>query len=74
MASFDEVRALKRRHSADLLKRPGVCGLDIETTGSGDSVLTVHLDTDDPDVRGGLPDQLDGFPLRYLYTGPFRKQ
>lgn len=74
MASFDEIRAVKRRYSSDLLKRPGVCGLDIEANDSGDAVLTVHLETDDPLVRRQLPDQLDGCPVRYRHTGPFRKQ
>ena len=74
MATFDEIHALKKRHSADLLKRPGVCGLDIETDGSGQATLTVHVDTDDPAIRRRLPKQLEGFPLRYRRTGPFRKQ
>ena len=74
MATFDEIRDLKRRHSAQLLKKPGVCGVDIDTGEAGDSVLTIHLDTADPAVRQQLPDQLEGFPIRYVHTGPFRKQ
>ncbi len=74
MATFDEIRALKKRHSARLLRQPGVCGLDIETDQSGEATLTVHLDTDDPAVRRHLPEQLEGFPLRYRRTGPFQKQ
>jgi hypothetical protein len=74
MATFDEIRALKKRHSPALLRQPGVCGVDIETTPSGEAVLTVHLDTADPAVRDQLPDQLEGHPVRYVHTGPFRKQ
>ncbi|MGA2064645.1 MAG: hypothetical protein ABSG86_06740 [Thermoguttaceae bacterium] len=74
MATFDEIRALKNRHSADLLRRPGVSGLDIETDKSGEATLTVHVDTDDPAIRRQLPEQLEGFPLKYRRTGPFRKQ
>jgi hypothetical protein len=51
-----------------------VSGLDIETDNSGESTLTVHVDTDDPAVRQQLPQQLEGFPLKYLRTGPYRKQ
>ena len=51
-----------------------MCGLDIETDTSGEATLTVHLDTDDPAVQRQLPQQLEGFPLRYRRTGPFRKQ
>lgn len=74
MATFEEIHALKKRHSADLLQRPGVCGLDIETTDAGDAVLAVHLETDDPLIRRALPNELEGHPLRYRFTGPFRKQ
>jgi hypothetical protein len=74
MATFDEIRALKKRYSADLLSRPGVSGLDIETDNTGEATLTVHVDTDDPAVRRQLPETLDGFPLQYRQTGPFRKQ
>jgi hypothetical protein len=73
MATFNEVREVKRRHSADLLKTPGVCGIDIDTDVSGAAVLVVHLDTHDPSMSGTLPDQLDGVPVRYVYTGPVRK-
>ena len=73
MARFDEIRAVKRKHSAALLNKDGVCGVDIETDESGESVLTVHLDTDDPKVRAKLPVALDGFPLKFVLTGPFRK-
>ena len=74
MATFDEIFALKKRHSAQLLKKPGVCGVDIETDDVGDAMLTVHLDAADSAVRQCLPDRLDGYPIRYVHTGPFRKQ
>lgn len=74
MATFDEIRALKKRHSAALLRKPGVCGVDIESTPSGEAVLTVHLDTNDDAVRKGLPDQIDGHAVRYVHTGPYEKQ
>lgn len=73
MATFDEIRALKKRHSPTLLRRPGVCGVDVETAESGEAVLTVHLDSADPAVRAQLPDRLEGHPVRYVHTGPFRK-
>ena len=74
MATFDEIKALKRKHSAQLLKSPGVCGVDIDTDDAGHAVLTVHLDTGDPAVRKQLPDQLEGHALQYVHTGPFRKE
>jgi len=73
MASVDDLRAVKRKYSAQLLRTPGVCGVDIEVGESGDAVLKVHLDTQDPKVRDALPTELDGFPVEYVYTGPIRK-
>ena len=35
MATFEELKAVKRRHSADLLRREGVCGVDIDQDASG---------------------------------------
>lgn len=74
MPTFEEIRTLKKKYSPDLLKKPGVCGLDIDTDDAGQAVLTVHLDNADPAVRKRLPDQLEGYPLRYVYTGPISKQ
>lgn len=74
MASFEEIFALKKRHSAQLLKRRGVCGVDIDTDDAGETVLTIHLNTADPTVRQQLPDELEGYPIRYVHTGPFTKQ
>ncbi|PYS48146.1 MAG: hypothetical protein DMG13_26200 [Acidobacteria bacterium] len=73
MASVDDLRAVKRKYSAQLLRKPGVCGVDIEVRESGDAVLKIHLDTQDPKIRAALPTELDGFPVEYVYTGPIRK-
>src|SRR5262249_13712201 len=73
MKSDDKLREVKRRHSARLLSQPGVCGVDIERDETGQDVLTVHLDTDDPQVRERLPDQIEGYPVKFVKSGPFRK-
>ena len=74
MATVNELRPVKRKYSAQLLRQPGVCGVDINIEESGEANLTVHLDTRDPEVRATLPKVLDGFPVEYVYTGPIRKQ
>ena len=73
-APLAKVKAVKRKHSAALLRRPGVAGVDIEIDESGKGSLAVHLDTRDPNVKKGLPDVLDGVPVEYVYSGPIRKQ
>jgi hypothetical protein len=74
MATFEQLLAVKRRHSPTLLRQAGVCGLDVETNPEGQSIIAVHLDTDDPQVLKQLPDQLEGHPLKFVQTGPIRKQ
>ena len=74
MATVDELRAVKRKYSANLLRQPGVCGVDINIGKSGEASLTVHLDSRAPEIRATLPSVLDGFPVEYVYTGPIRKQ
>lgn len=72
--TLDEMSELKRRHSAGLLAMPGVCGVGVEEDDAGRPVLTVHLDSDDPATTAALPKSLEGQPLRYVKSGPFRKQ
>jgi hypothetical protein len=74
MASFETIKDVKRRHAAELLRMPGVVGLDIETDAAGDSVLAVHLESDEEKVREKLPKELEGHPLKFIGTGPVRKQ
>jgi hypothetical protein len=74
MATVDELKPVKRRHSATLLRQPGVAGVDINIKKSGEAALTVHLDTRDPEVKKSLPSDLEGYPVEYVYLGPVRKQ
>ena len=73
MTREEEVRQIKRRHSADLLGRPGVCGVGVEKDETGELVLAIHLESDDPAVRASLPDQIEGHTVRFVVSGPFRK-
>ena len=73
-APLKKVQAVKRKHSAALLRHPGVCGVDIEVDEAGKGTLAVHLDSTDPTIKNDLPDVLDGVPVEYVYTGPIRKQ
>ncbi|MES2734374.1 MAG: hypothetical protein V4714_21680 [Bacteroidota bacterium] len=73
MATLDDIKSLKRKYSAELLQLPGVAGIDIDIHPSGEATLAVHIDTKDPEVRQALPKELDGYPVKYIYTGPIRK-
>ena len=73
MATEREIREVKRRHSPQLLSRPGVCGVGVEKDASGDYVLAVHLDAGNKSAHSGLPQEIEGYPVKYIRSGPFRK-
>jgi hypothetical protein len=68
-----EVREVKRKHSAWFLGRPGVSGVGVEKTPDGRFVLAVHVDPAHPSVRDGLPQEVEGVPVTVVESGPFRK-
>ena len=74
MATFDEAKAVKRKHSANLLQQAGICGVDVQTNHAGQSSICIHVDTNDATVLASIPKELEGIPVNCLRTGPFRKQ
>jgi hypothetical protein len=73
VAPKDQIQEIKRRYALRLHSQPGVCGVGVEQDETGEYVLTIHLDTDDPEVIAGLPDQIEGHPVKLAQSGPFRK-
>jgi len=73
MASEDQIREVKRRHSAELLGLPGVCGVGVAKGKNGDLVIAVHLESDDSKLKARLPKELEGVPVETVVTGPLRK-
>jgi len=71
MATHDEIRALKKRHSQQLMSTPGVSGVGIEKNDAGEYELVVHVD--DAGAIDALPAKIDGVDVKYSVSGPFRK-
>jgi hypothetical protein len=74
MASEDEVRAVKRRHSAHLLGMDGVSGVGVERDDAQSYVLAIHFDDQAAADRLQIPATLDGVPVRTIISGRYRKQ
>ncbi len=74
MASEQEVREIKRRHSVRLLQQPGVCGVGVEKDEKGNFVLAIHLDANQPGAGQNIPDSIEGCPIKRVNSGPFIKQ
>jgi hypothetical protein len=73
MPSEEEARLVKQRYSSKHLGRDGICGVGVEKDEAGNYVISIHLDTDDPAVRARLPGQIEGYPVKPIFSGPFRK-
>jgi len=74
MASEQEALEIKRKHSAQLLLWPGVCGVGVEKDEWVEFVLAVHLDATQPGVGAELPDFIEGCRVKRISSGPFTKQ
>lgn len=73
MASEAELREVKRRHSAELLRLPGVCGVGVAKGKDGGLVIALHLDTNDEEIIARLPKVIEGHPVETVQSGPFKK-
>jgi len=73
MRTEEEAREIKRRHSPILLREPGVCGVGAEKDERGEYCIALHLDTDDAEVLERLPTEIEGYPVKLIHSGPFRK-
>jgi hypothetical protein len=69
----DDIRSVKRRHSSRLMDREGVEGLGVERDEAGGEILVLHVSTSDPAVLASLPRELDGYPVRLIQSGTYRK-
>lgn len=71
MATEEEARAVKQRHSLHLLQQPGVCGVGVEKDANGEFFIALHLDNSDPKMQEQLPKELEGIEVKQLHSGPF---
>jgi hypothetical protein len=67
-----EAHDIKRRHSVELMRHPGVCGVGVEKDQRGNFVLNLTVTSDSPGAETGLPKEIDGLPVSITRSGPFR--
>ena len=72
MANSDSISQVKRRHSADILKIPGVSGIGVEGDENGNDVLAIYVGANTPEITEQLPTVIEGYPVKVVNTGTFR--
>jgi hypothetical protein len=73
MNSEQQINDVKDRHAEELFRKPGVVGVGVEQDDKGKFVLTVHVESDDPDILSVLPQQVEGYDVRVIPSGKYRK-
>lgn len=73
MATKHEALEIKRKNSAYLLGLPGVVGVGVVEDDFGSYSLLLHVESDDQDVLQGIPDRIEGCPVRTEKSGRYRK-
>jgi hypothetical protein len=71
----DDVSGIERvlgQHEGGLLARPGVTGVAISRSPTGDPAIVIYLQ--DQRFRAGLPKQIDGYPVVTQVTGLIEAQ
>jgi hypothetical protein len=68
MNSNDNVTAVRDRHRDELMRFACVSGIGTGRDRDGDVVI-IYLNSSDPAARRGLPEELDGFPVRFEVSG-----
>jgi hypothetical protein len=72
MFTEKEAGDIKSRHSTELLSMPGVCGVGVEKNPDVALVIVVYLDADHPGIQNHLPKDIEGLPVKFVISGPFR--
>jgi hypothetical protein len=72
MVTEAEAHEIKRRHSVELMRHPGVSGVGVEKDQRGNFVLRLHVTGESPDVGKDLPKEIDGLPVLITRGGQFR--
>jgi hypothetical protein len=73
MATEQQIVALKKQLSRQLLTHPGVNGVGVESDGAGNYFLAIHVDNLDRPIVKQPPPLLTSQPFKFVSSGPFVK-
>jgi hypothetical protein len=64
---FAKAHTAKKRHAERLLAAPGVVGVGVTLSGSGEPAVSIYVDSEA--AGRSLPVELDGVPVVVTVTG-----
>jgi len=67
-----EITEVLNRHAETLMAHDGVVGVAIGETEDHTPCILIMLEDDLPELQRGLPDSIEGIPVRKVVTGEFR--
>ena len=73
MNSEQGINEVKERHRRALFNFPGVVGVGVEQDDTGEFVLTLHVKNDDPEILDQLPREVEGYRVKIIHSGTYRK-
>jgi hypothetical protein len=63
---------VKKQYATQYLRRPEVTAFGVEKDTTGQYVIAISVDTQDPQILQQFPSDLEGVPVRVAYRGQFR--
>lgn len=73
MATEEEAKEIKNKHSSFILGLPGVIGLGVAEHEPGSYGLVVHVDSEGQNLRETLADRIKGLDVKIEKTDRYRK-
>lgn len=66
------IQQVKAKYESRLLQQPGVVSVGIGQDERGNKVIVVGLDKAEPKTAAGIPESLEGYPVRVETVGPIK--
>lgn len=73
-AMADDIRSVKEKHAAQLMRLPGVVSVGIGQDDAGHPAIVVGLDRATEATRARIPERLEGFPVIAREIGAVKAQ
>ena len=70
---LEAVKEVLQRHRADLMQRYRASGVAVGKSDAGDDAYAIVVYLASATDRPSQPESIEGVPLKFVVTGPFRR-